>query len=455
MNKETRIEKISQVKETGSYATQELMWQDQLQIMEVYKVPLSYLIYNKYNGRILSRTMSLESQGVDIDSGTEEGKRTIEKFLWNSKRDRNSKTKQDLEDHGQKQVGIITKDGIIIDGNRRAMLLNKIERFDYLKAIILPVTLEENPMEIEKLETTYQMGEDEKLSYNANEKYLKTKNLSKQGVAIGRIAEWMGETETTVKEYLSIMNTMNEYLDVVGYEGMYTQLDGREDLFISLTKWTENFYGESSGKAFDGYLDDDVDDLKMISFDFIRAKYEGKSFRQLGSGLRESHLFGKKEIWRNFSDNHFDKIQPIKDSEDKINFDSLDLTSSLNDRDNKFSNAARTILFGGFKDALSELYNVRHEGEPDKLIKNAVRATTTAVMNQNITKPEVIESLKELHEVTIKALSKTPKELLETVIKTLKSIDDVTSVEDKGSFLDLLKKIQRNAFQLEKEIKKK
>ncbi len=76
-------------------------------------------------------------------------------------------------------------------------------------------------------------------------------------------------------------------------------------------------------------------------------------------------------------------------------------------------------------------------------------------MNQNITKPEVIESLKELHEVTIKALSKTPKELLETVIKTLESIDDVTSVEDKGSFLELLKKIQRNTFQLEKEIKKK
>jgi hypothetical protein len=299
------------------------------------------------------------------------------------------------------------------------------------------------------------MGEDEKLSYNANEKYLKTKNLYKQGVAIGRIAEWMGETETTVKEYLSIMNNMNEYLDVVGYEGMYTQLDGREDLFISLTKWTENFYGESSGKAFDGYANDDVDDLKLISFDFIRDKYEGKSFRQLGSGLQESHLFGKKEIWKNFSDNHFNKIEPIKDSEDKINFDSLDLTSSLNDRDNKFSNAAREILDDGFKDALSELYNIRHVGEPDKLIKNAVRATTTAVMNQNIARPEVIESLKELHELSSKALSKTPKALLETVIKMLKSIDDVTSAEDKDSLLKLLKEIQRNAFQLEKKIKKK
>jgi hypothetical protein len=37
----------------------------------------------------------------------------------------------------------------------------------------------------------------------------------------------------------------------------------------------------------------------------------------------------------------------------------------------------------------------------------------------------------------------------------LKSIDDVTSAEDKDSLLKLLKEIQRNAFQLEKKIKKK
>ncbi len=454
MNKETRIGKISQVIEIGSYATQELMWEDTLQPMKVYKVPLEYLLYNKYNGRILSRTKSLESQGIDIDLDTKEGKKIIENFLWDSKKDRNSKTKIDLEKYGQKQIGIITRDGIIIDGNRRTMLLNKIDRFDYLKAIILPVTLDENPVEIEKLETSYQMGEDEKLSYNANEKYLKTKSLIKQNISINKISEWMGESESTIKEYLSIMNVMDQYLETVGYKGIYTQLDGREDLFINLTKWTDAFYGEASGKAFDGYRDDDVDDLKFIAFDYIRDKYEGKSFRQLGSGLRESHLFGKKEIWKNFSKNHFDKLQPIKDNEDEINFDSLDLTLSLNDRDNRFFKEAHKTLDDNFKASLGELYNLRHKGEPEKLIKNAIRAITTAVRNDNITTPEVIESLQEVHDITIKGLSKTPKTLLEEVVKMMTPINFMTSVENKDSLLQLLKEIQGKAYRLEKNLKK-
>ena len=51
---------------------------------------------------------------------------------------------------------------------------------DYFKAVVLDVTLEENPLEIEKLETSFQMGEDEKLGYNPTEKYLKAKLLGKE-----------------------------------------------------------------------------------------------------------------------------------------------------------------------------------------------------------------------------------------------------------------------------------
>ncbi len=148
--------------------------------MNIYKIPLDYLIYNKYNGRILSRTKSLESHGKEISTETKEGKLLIEKLLWDSKPDRNKRTKEDIESKGQLNPGITTKDGIIVDGNRRAMLLNKIDKFDYFEAIILPVTLEENPIEIEKLETSFQMGEDEKLGYNPIEKYLKSKNLNKK-----------------------------------------------------------------------------------------------------------------------------------------------------------------------------------------------------------------------------------------------------------------------------------
>ena len=136
------------------------------------------------------------------------------------------------------------------------MILNRIDRTGLFKAIVLPVTLEENPIEIERLETTYQMGEDEKLRYNPIEKYLKAKQIFDKLTpqvtkteAIKTISEWMGETESEIRKYLDTMTVMDEYLEYLDYDGIYTQLDEREDQFLSLTKWLKTFYGESSKKA--------------------------------------------------------------------------------------------------------------------------------------------------------------------------------------------------------------
>ena len=38
----------------------------------------------------------------------------------------------------------------------------------------------------------------------------------------------------------------------------------------------KNFSSGESAKGFDGYTQRDVDDLKCICFDFIRAGYEGR-----------------------------------------------------------------------------------------------------------------------------------------------------------------------------------
>ena len=116
------------------------------------------------------------------------------------------------------------------------MLLNRVDGQTHFKAVVLPVALAEDLIEIKKLETSIQMGEDAKLGYNPIEKYLTTAELVKQGVELIDIAQWMGETETTIKEYNNIMVIMDEYLDYLDYNDIYTQLDGREDHFINLSK---------------------------------------------------------------------------------------------------------------------------------------------------------------------------------------------------------------------------
>lgn len=462
MNKETRINNIEELlNNKDPIGEQELMWEDQLQPMKVYKVPLEYLIYNKYNGRILSRTTSLEARGHQIDPESEQGKKLVEKLLFDTNEGRNKRTLADIAKYGQKQVGIITRDGIIIDGNRRAMLLNRLDEYDYFKAIILPVKLEDSPIEIQKLETSYQMGEDEKLTYNATEKYLKAKQLVSQGVTVKQIATWMGESEQTINDYLSVMDLMDEYLEYLGYNRAYTQLDKREDLFLNLNKWVTTFVDKNgvvsgSVKAFDNYTASDVDDLKVISFDYIRARYEGKGFRILAQGLRDKHFFGDKTIWDKFSKSHFKKIEPIREAEGEVNFDSPDIKSTLDNRDEKFRLSVAEFLDDNINEHEQYLYYKDWKNEPDKLISKSIESINVARNNENITSESVLAKVEELNQITNDILlSNSPSGVLSNISNQLRDLNLATELknDNKEEVLNLLKDISSLAYRLEKEVK--
>jgi len=474
MNKATRIQKIQDIirrDEEKPFGKIEIPWNDKLEPKNVYLIPLEYLVYNKYNGRILSRTQSLERQNYTIDVETEEGKNKIEELLWLSNDTRNKTTETSINDYGQQKVGIITKDGIIIDGNRRAMLLNRGKKYTYFKAVVLDVTLEENPLEIEKLETTYQMGEDEKVGYNATEKYIKSKLLYKKlsgedysskeqhdKAAINKIATWMGEDEGEIIKYLNTMEVMDEYLEYLEYDGIYTQLDRREDQFLNLTKWLNNFYGEESSKAFDGYKNDDVDDLKIIAFHYIRTQYEGKEFRILAEGQKANHFFGDKKIWQSFSKDHFDKVKDIQ--EPPIDYNSKDLKKHLDDRDTKFFESTLNDKEESFLNENIDRYREqlgynKAAGEPEKLVSRAFEAINTIKANQTtFANPEVQNQLLNLSNKTFSLLErKSPSRLLAQVITMLESIEiDKIPEDEMEEVRTKTKRIQQIGYQINKEL---
>lgn len=472
MNKEVRIQKILEIIERDKNRTDllnhEIMWEKQLKTEKVFNIPLSYLIYNKYNGRILSRTKSLEKQNQAINVETEEGRDLIEKLLWESKIDRNKKTELSIREFGQQKVGIITKDGVIIDGNRRAMLLNKVDRTGYFKAIVLPVTLEENPIEIERLETTYQMGEDEKLGYNPIEKYLKAKQIFdkltpkiSETEAIKSISDWMGESEGEIRKYLDTMAVMDEYLEYLEYDGIYTQLDSREDQFLSLTKWLNTFYGESSKKAFDGYTDSDVDDLKIIAFDFLRFRneYDGKEFRNLAEGNSDKHFFGDKDIWNSFSTKNREIISKLP-KEPEIDFNSANLEKHLNARDKLFYDTSKfgsddSEFIDNLKEHKERVGNNRAAEEPEKLIKRATQ-TFEAIKtgHKAFAKPEVQQMVQELGDKIFNTLQKkSPSRVLSHIIELLEDIEvDKIPADEVDEVQDKTKRIQQIGYQINKNL---
>lgn len=489
MNKDVRIKKIQEIidrNQSDPFGKQEIPWEDDLVTMNVYKIPLDLLVYNKYNGRILSRTKSLEKQNRIIDEFSDEGKKIIEKLLWNSKIDANKKTQKNIADFGQQKIGIITRDGIIIDGNRRAMLLNDIQndgalsgkkyskKYDYFKAVVLPITLLENPLEIEKLETSFQMGEDKKLGYNATEKYLKAKELylkltgkividlkKLDNVAIGKIADWMGEAEGEIIKYLDTMAVMDQYLEYVEYDGIYTQLDSREDQFLFLTKWLKTFYGENSKRAFDGYTDSDVDDLQFLAFDYLRFRneYDGKEFRNIAEGNQENHFFGNKEIWKSFLDKHKEIVAKLP-KEAEIDINSPNLEAHLNARDSlffessKFGNKTSAFLDNLNYHKSSIEYNRAAEA-PEKNIKNAQRAFDAIKQNhKNFSKPEIQDMVKELGDKIFKSLQKkSPSRVLSHIIELLEGIEvDKIPAEEIEDVQEKTKRIQQIGYQINKNL---
>jgi len=440
--------------------------------MDVYEVPLEYLLYNKYNGRILSRTKSIEALGVDIDPETAKGKKKIEELLWDSKVDRNERTKEDLKKYGQKKVAIITRDGVIIDGNRRAMLLNQIDKFDYLRAIILEVTSDQDPYEIEKLETSYQMGEDEKLSYNPIEIYLKTldqyKLLSKQDFynpqkedtkVIAKLYEWIGDYKSDkgikgIKFRLQAMSLMNEYLDNFEYNNVYTQLDGREEQFRGLTRWLQHFYN-SGVKRFDGSTDIDIDDLKSVGFDLIRVKCSNAEFRYLAGGVDKTrHIFGDKEIWKSFLAEHDRIINSYPEL--PINFDSPDFIKSVESRDGSFAgNIGKDLV----KNLTFHYGKVRNKLEKDKaLILSKKGFDAIDAINPEspeFSKPEVLDTLSKLRDIiTEKIHNSSTDKTLQHILSLLSTIDLKNCSESKEDLLDYIKQISKETYQLEKRVKK-
>ena len=359
--------------------------------MEVYKIDLSYLVYNQYNGRIGTLVKAYEMENGQIEAETSKGKKLIEKFLWESSVNHNNRTMKNLEEVGQRDPGIVTLDGVIIDGNRRAYLLNKIAEKNnitpaYFDAVILPDTMgQTNIREIKKLETQYQMGLDEKLGYNALEKYLQIQSLVDNDFSLTEIAKLMNEDESQIKKFWEVKNLMDEYLDYFGYENMYTRLEHSEDWFWGLQESMNRFdlgNGNQSSMVSWSYKKYDVDTLKKVMFDYIRVSREAggdllggpKAFRDICTAGK-SGFFRTEKVWKDFAEQHAEDFDSINeesiDEYRKLNPD-LEITDVLKQRDKDFTGQLQDKVKANFFKTQDKVQTEIQRDEPKKLLQSAL-----------------------------------------------------------------------------------
>ena len=398
MDAASREQKLRElIKSQSPIGTKQLVYKsDKAEPHPVYLIPVEHLIFNQYNGRIGTFVKQYEKLHGPIDATKPEGEKIIRDFLWESKESRNKATEKDIKEKTQIEYGIVTRDGVIVDGNRRCMILKKIAEDNhstptYFKAVILDETIESNQKEIRKLETTFQMGVDAKVDYNPIEKYLKCRELTNDGFSEKEIAKMMGVKDTDISKYLSILELMDQYLFSIdkNYNEMYRLLDEGEveGPFHDLVGYLKSHSGQD-GRATQGrdWQPDatDIEDIKAVYFYSVRAGFGAHDLRVLANPSKGQGLFNYGELWKTHSSNFFSEIEKITQEETSL-------------------------------DQLRQEYP---EESPEKLILGKEGDY------KKVAEP-LVKKLKGLAEETVKdqAEKDRPVELIERALRTLQQVD--------------------------------
>lgn len=165
------------IQQLEKVATKKLTFKGETKVFDVYKVPIDMLFYNDLNGRIATFISQYASEGKDITSlDNKTYNDTIAEFIKNSATlARFKKTKEDIRQNTQKEVGVVLTDGRVIDGNRRFTCLRELfdetgdQKFAYFEAVVLdaPSKSDEYAWKaIKSLELELQIGTDEKVDYS-------------------------------------------------------------------------------------------------------------------------------------------------------------------------------------------------------------------------------------------------------------------------------------------------
>lgn len=279
MNFETDINKIVSL---GSKRTHPLYYDGKMQDMDVFDVPTSYLKLNPVNTRILSKRLELESQNDNYFNDLEVQEK-IEDWIWNGDISKNKKTKKDIEIKSQEKPAVITRDGLVVSGNRRLTIIRRINKEKggdlKLKCVILGITYsdsKQSEIDIRRLEYSLQTGEDEKVNYDPIEKHLSANNYVEKYIETGLLDKEVAANDLnfdSIGEFnksAGIGKLMNEYLEHHDYPKKYSRLYGKTELLEKL--YTTYSANKNSNRSWDAD-EADIEDYKIIGFDLVRWVY--------------------------------------------------------------------------------------------------------------------------------------------------------------------------------------
>jgi hypothetical protein len=188
---------------------------------------------------------------------------------------------------------------------------------------------------------------------------------------------------------------------------MYPMLDKSEDLFINLEKALRDWMNRAKiASANWEYTDADVDDLKVIAFDYIRSGFEGKDFRRICKPGRDGSLFQNRRVWESFRDNHFETTDAIEEPDVQEEIEShpeiADVIKVLRARDDRWTKQIENPFKRNFKHNERRLEDDMDDAKPKEILIKVQELLESIDTNQDgfLTDPAVAELVRSINRTT-------------------------------------------------------
>ena len=359
---------------------------DKREHLDVYRLPFDLLFYNIRNGRFAAEFRELmQKEGRRINAEDAEDAKKIQSLLLKQEPKQREILEEDLLRYGQKDYGIMTWDGYVINGNRRMAILQKIkdsgkDEFGYLKVARLSKGIGE--IDLWKIEAGLQLSRQERLDYGPINTLLKLKEGKDTGLTEKQIAHSLygGFTEDGIKYNLRRLELIEQYLEFIGKPKMYSKVIVHEH-FIVLQKILDK-------QKLNGVSSEDQLKIQKIAFELIRIGISQMNLRTINK------MMGKNKAKEKLlSANEY-----IPTINDQTNNEEDENATEVDDEEDEDKDKSPVMSI--FEDALDIYKAERDKDKPLELLTRAITNLEEVELENPILKGETAkEKIKKVIEI--------------------------------------------------------
>ncbi|MFI8005253.1 transcriptional regulator [Streptomyces sp. NPDC086010] len=239
---------------TGLQETLTIEWRTKPQVVQVIDMPVDSLYYNPGTHRIRAQR-SYDPQldrRLDEDPWGEDSQKYLQHLLQAepsdpSKRDKDfDALKQSLADFKQNEPGLITREGILVNGNTRAAALRELG-VGNIRVAVLPDSC--TWADINRVELSLQLRHDTRRPYSYINRLLTIDEQVESGRPLREVARDFRIRESTAEQDLWVLSCLRDMSDRSAAGGVQLRLLDFEDAQESFREVHRAFAKESKADA--------------------------------------------------------------------------------------------------------------------------------------------------------------------------------------------------------------